>query len=497
MQRIWLDVASHILFFKNIEMKHIKKFYFITIFVLFFVNQNLSQPLWHVDERFELTSIVFRLTDDISFVHSSPEVYIADVDTEFSKFKNHELITFIKKTIYSKSVLNIALPMFLASDIKITPSGIVWTDEWLKTFEEEDTQSDGIFWTREEMTEYLLLLNKFYKDSDFHNFYIKHTDFYASIESAFTKIYDQLDSNWFDTFFGIPYEMDNIWLVPANGNFNFSVNRIDSLGKEHHNCAISGIEIDKSGQPYFHPYIFKTLMHEICHNYNNPICKKYEYELKPVCDTLYSFVSKMLEEEYYGSPLSITTEGFNRLCEYSYYKSHKTFNDSILNDLISTEEFKGFIWFGEMLCYMNAFESNRNIYPHFEDFMPQLKLFLEQTVGLMKNYYLPKYNLFRPRVVATYPAFNSIVDTSLNKIMIQFSKPMQEIKSVNQVKDSTVSLIPVDWENIHWENEYIYVIPLKGTLKPNSKYGFHVSDFFADAIEFFATIPYDLIFETK
>lgn len=497
MQRIWLDVASHILFFKNIEMKHIKKFYFITIFVLFFVNQNLSQPLWHVDERFELTSVVFRLTDDISFVHSSPEVYIADIDTEFSKFKNHELITFIKKTIYSKSVLNIALPVFLASDIKITPSGIVWTDEWLKTFEEEDTQSDRFYWTREEMTEYLLLLNKFYKDSDFHNFYIRHTDFYASIESAFSKIYEQLDSGWFDSFFGMSYELDNIWLTPANGNFNFSVTRIDSEGNKHFNCAISGIEIDSMGKAYFSPLTFKTLMHEICHNYNNPICKKYENELKPVCDTLYSFVSNMLKIEYYGSPLAIIFEGFNRLCEYSYYISHKTFTDSLLLDLISMEEFIGFIWFGEMLQYMNIFEINRNTFPYFENFIHPLKLFLEQTVGLMETYYLPKYNRFRPKVVATYPAQNSIVDTLLDKVVIQFSKPMQQISSVNMVTDTTITMIPGDWKNIYWENEYLYVIPLEKPLKPNTKYGFHISNYFSDAVEYFATIPYDLIFETK
>ena len=208
-------------------------------------------------------------------------------------------------------------------------------------------------------------------------------------------------------------------------------------------------------------------------------------------------MGKWLSEEYYGDPSAITYEGFNRLCEYSYYLSHKTFTDSLLYDCITTEEYKGFIWFGEMLHYLNIFETSRELYPHFEDFVPQLKLFLEQTVGLMENYYLPKHSRFRPIVVATYPACNSIVDTTLKKVVILFSKPMQLITSVQRVKDTTATLIPGKWEDIHWENEYSYVIPLKEALKPNTKYGFRVSEFFADAIDYFGAIPYDLIFETK
>ena len=65
------------------------------------------------------------------------------------------------------------------------------------------------------------------------------------------------------------------------------------------------------------------------------------------------------------------------------------------------------------------------------------------------------------------------------------------------VTDTTITMIPGDWKNIYWENEYLYVIPLEKPLKPNTKYGFHISNYFSDAVEYFATIPYDLIFETK
>ena len=49
----------------------------------------------------------------------------------------------------------------------------------------------------------------------------------------------------------------------------------------------------------------------------------------------------------------------------------------------------------------------------------------------------------------------------------------------------------------HWKDRYTYVLPLKEPLKPKSKYGFHVSNFFADTQYFLRVQPFDLIFETK
>ena len=68
-------------------MKHL----LLSISLLLAFNLSFCQPQVSVDERFELTSIVFRLTDDVAFVHSNPANYIKDIDDYFSEFKNHEL----------------------------------------------------------------------------------------------------------------------------------------------------------------------------------------------------------------------------------------------------------------------------------------------------------------------------------------------------------------------------------------------------------------------
>ena len=151
-----------------------------------------------------------------------------------------------------------------------------------------------------------------------------------------------------------------------------------------------------------------------------------------------------------------------------------------------------------MLQYMAAFRANRELFPTFEQFVPHLKLFLEQVVDRMDDYYLPKMNSMQPFVVATFPANNTIVDTTLQTVEILFSKPMQGYMWVGIVDSSYHALpLPVDdFDNIHWLNEYHYVIHFTEPLKPHTRYGFRVSRA-PDSTYGWPTVPYDLIFETK
>lgn len=478
---------------KNIMNKNL----LVSILLLFTVANGFAQMKGHVDERFELTSIVFRLTEDEAFVHSTPANYIADIDDYFSPYKNHELIEFVKKTMYAKSILDISLPVQLASDVEITTKGIVWTNNWTPLFEQYDTLSANRIWTRPERDEYLRLLNKFYKDTRFHKFYVSHGNFYAAIETAFDSVVSKIDTSWFREFFGIPYQMDNLWLVPANGYHNFSIHRFDQNNREHNNCALGGVQTTSTGKPSFHPNTFGTLIHEICHNYSNPLCVKHEILFAEVCDTLYSMVGEPLRKHYYSQSTSLLYEGINRLCEFSYHISHSTYGDIELREKIVDQIYTGFVWFEEMLCYMNVFNANRDKFPAFEDFLPQLKMFLDQVTENMEHYYYPKYDLLIPRVVATYPVKNSVVETDLKEVRIQFSKPMQHVRSINRVEGKDILSLPVDWQNTYWYNDYVYVIPLKEPLKPHTKYGFKTTSFFADALNYFGALPYELIFETK
>ena len=137
-------------------------------------------------------------------------------------------------------------------------------------------------------------------------------------------------------------------------------------------------------------------------------------------------IGKVLEKNYYGSPSAITYEGINRLCEFYYYQTHKTFELADLDRRIHNEKIKGFIWLEDMLRLMEVFSSNRDIYPDFQSFVPQLHAFLSEVVNLMDKYYWPKYLLLFSRVVATYPANGAVVDTNVTAVYIFFSHKQSE-----------------------------------------------------------------------
>lgn len=476
-------------------MKHgiLKKYLALIVFVAqtHFV---FAQTNAKTDERLELTTVVLRLTGVNAFVRAPESKYTADVDSYFSKFKDHELINFVKNTIHSREVLNLPLPVELAGDIKITSKGIALNDLWNLSIEDSLNVNEGT-WTLKEIKEYVRLLNKFYKDTDFHTFYLNHTAFYSETQGSLNRIVSQIDTSWFMEFFGKPFEMANIWVTPLLGPHNFMDMRIGKDGKEYHNCAIGITEFDSLGAPFFDHRTFMVLIHEICHNYNNPICEKYEEDFLPICDTLLNFVGEYLD--HYGQSTSILYEGLNRVCEYSYYIAHNSLTDEYMDRRIYYEECSGFVWMDEILKYMEVFHNNRDLFPTYEHFMPQLKLFYEDVVKNMDNYYIPKRKLKESQVVATFPAKNSIVDTTISKVEIIFSQPMQTFFWCRPV-DSTYNALPLplDFNNIYWLNEYHYVIPLQTPLKPNSKYGFRATRVPSKKYGI-PTIPYDLIFETK
>lgn len=457
-----------------------------------------SQSVAHVDERFELTSIVFRLTGEEIFQHTDPIQYVADIDNYFSKYEDHELVKFIRNHIItSEHNFGFSIVSGLAADVEITPKGIVYTKKWNLAYD-PDKNDPQYCLTHEELKEYLRLLNKFYKDTKFHSFYEQHHDFYHVAEMNMQEWVNQIDTAWFSDFFGKPFRMDNIWLVPANGEHNFSITRYSADGVQFNNIALGCTATDSIGYPTFDIYDFNVLIHEICHNYTQPILWPFVNEFQSVCDSLfeYEYVKSNLQRWGYGTSSAILVEGLNRLCELYYYKQHNIFEKDEMLIRIKREEYTGFIWFAEMFEFAAAFFPNRNAYAHFDDFLPQLKGFLQQVAANMDSYYIPKVR--RPMVISTFPANGTVVDTTLSEVVIVFSESMfTGLHWTNYPQDSAgVHPLPVDFDNLNWRDERTYVIPLYEPLKPHTAYGFSLTPNLTNIYRYRAT-PYNLIFETK
>ena len=479
-----------------------KKILLITITIASFCclcGQNIS-----VDERFELTGVVFRLTGIGVFQQEEPQAYLSEVDREFSKYKNHELIEFVKKTIELKNDFPFNFICDLAADIEITRKGIVFTKKWITYYDDFKCFDDEEYWTKSEMAEYLRLLNKFYKETQFRKFFSSNKKYYEITENNFKKIFDQIDKEWFFRFFGKPLEIENIWLSPINGHHNFALYRSDKKGNNFSNCIIGCSQVGIDGYPDFGRPHFNVLIHEICHTYNNPICDKHLDEFKGICDTIYKYIGDILAENHYAESENILYEGMNRVCEYSYYKNDTVYyNDTLLfNIFVNTEEMNGFVWLDEILRYMDVFNRSGKIYKTFEDFFPELKSFMQNVADNMKDYYLPKLQTKVPVVLGSFPANNSIVDTSLSEIVIYFSKPMCVQGCMTGIMDEledAITAYPIehDKDDMHWKDAYTHVTKLNHKLQPHTQYGFYIRCGAVDDKTHTCCKYYKLIFKTK
>lgn len=458
----------------------------------------------HVDERFELTGVVFRLTGIGVFQQEEPQTYLSEIDKEFSKYRNHELIKFVKKTVESKYDFPFNFICDLAADIEITSDGILFTDRWLTYYDDYRCFDGEEYWTKEEMEEYLRLLNKFYKDTRFRKFFFSHKEYYEITENNFKEIANQIDKDWFSSFFGKPLEMENIWISPVLGHHNFALSRNDSNGRKFNNCIIGCSHVDSLGNPIFGRAHFNVLVHEICHNYNNPICDKYKDDFREICDTIEKYIGSLLTINRYAGAENILYEGMNRVCEYSYYKEDTIYYNDILdfNMLVNAEEIKGFIWLDEILRYMDVFSRNRKMYKTFEDFFPELKSFMQNVADNMKDYYLPKLHSKTPVVLATFPANNSIVDTNLSEIVVYFSKPMCVqgcMTGITDEIDDNETSYPIDYDKdcMQWKDAYTHIIKLNHKLIPHTLYGFYLRCGAVDDKTHTCCKYYKLIFKTK
>lgn len=447
-----------------------------------------------VDERFELISVAFRLTGEPAFVQDVPNQYINEIDTWFSKYRDHPFISFLNKQMDVKKNVAMSYSAVLASDIEITPKGIILSQ---KTETDYESNSYGYNWTAEERDRFLLLINSFYKKSRFHDFFAAHSTYYKTMESQMSELINLIDTNWFNNFFGSSYQLDYVWIVPSGGVNNYALPIKYKSGHTAHSVVIGCSMQDSNGSPIFDESDFRVLIHEICHLYNNPICSRHLNEFESICDTLFYYVGDILAENYYGYPSSILYEGFNRLCEFSYYKSHgKTF--SWIQLRVGIEERKGFIWFDDMLAFFSAFEDNRNTYKYFEDFLPQLKSFLDQLSKDMQLYYNRFEDKF-PQVTFTFPSQGSIVNPNIDCIEIHFSKPMYPL--IWYIPVEGTEKLPTDEKNKNgfWKDEYTYVYKLPSRLKPHTKYGFGVDDWLQSTereLRYHAK-NFTLIFETE
>jgi len=458
---------------------------------------SISQLKSHVDERFELTSIVFRLVEAKEYVNNQVKNYTADIDTYFASYKNQPLIQYIKKIrerdeVAFDAVSGITFQLEIkANHVRLNPQ----TDK--KAFLQSEPR-----WKDETMNQFIKLLDKFYRETKFKTFYNQHLNLYVTTEKRFDELLKTIHEDWFQSFFGEPLGNPDIYLSLCNGASNYALNAYRKDGLFNYGIIIGCSKVDENGipnfisiynndnKPVYDTKKIRVVIHEFSHHFSNPLVTNYEQKMTPAAEKMFPYVREQLAKYSYGEAKSILIEGLNELFVNMYFKENNISNTYNISD----DENRGFVWMRRAVRFTNNFYENRALYPHIVDFMPQLVSFINASGNQIEKI-MDEYNHSYPYVVNLFPGLNTTVSADVKEIRVDFSHSMLGSYGVYNVTLDSFN-IP-KYQEISWsEDGKTLIIPVK--LEKGENYGLRLpAGVFQSSETFPMKNDFEILFKTK
>lgn len=439
----------------------------------------LKEP--KVDKRIELLSIVFRLADSREYSSKKFPKYVENIDNHFGKYKNHELITFIKKKLRKRGVGYDAV-MHMAISITEPPK-MKAILPFTKEFPEER-------WGKKNATKFLKLLNQFYNETDCETFFKSNEDLYRVASDRFNLVYKKLDLDWYQKFYGKKPKGEFVIVNGlGNGGGNYGPNIRLANGKELIYAIMGTWSVDSLGVPKFKmDSYFPTLLHEFNHSFVNHIVEKYHSELAKSGETIFSQLKEIMNNQAYGSWETMYAEAVVRASVIKYLKDHNYENEFVIKEL-NEEINRGFIWTDKLVKEFDRYDSNRDDFPTLDSFIPEIVKFFNEIASEIDE--LRKViDKKRPNVVSISPFKNNSIDVDylINQISVIFDKPLKgkgysinygtkgekafpEMGEITYSKDKKTVFIEVKLEQ---NKEYQFVMTGMSFI---SKDGFGMNDF--------------------
>lgn len=444
-------------------MKHIYTFSFFFILVALSSHARLTSK---VDERFELTSIVFRLVGAEEYVNNNIPHYAKDIDDYFTNYKEHELIQFSKEILRKRDYIAYNAIVSVANLLEIKKGKVTIKPETdIRTYLENDDR-----WKEDTLKKFVKLLNKFYKDTKFGHFFASHQQLYAEAEKNFNVLLEKVDTDWFTSFYGKPFGDPFIFIGLCNGRHNYALSFYDKQNIDNYGIIIGCTHTDSNELPVFDEYmVLPILIHEFAHRFTNPLIRKYEKELMPASEIMYPYLKEQLSKVGYGTPLAVHGEGFNNLFTNMYLNDHLFL---FAKHSISKDERSGFVWMERAFHFMENYSRNKDLYLTIDDFMPQLIEFYNYTAQNIE-YIMTEYTMKTPVVTSVYPAIiDGRIPADTKEIRIQFSRPMWNA-SANWYIDGETLTLPMVGPSSWSEDMRTLIVPLKD-LEKGVSYGFRL-----------------------
>jgi hypothetical protein len=439
----------------------------ILIIALFTSNQFASpfKVEAGVDERVELVSMVFRLAGSAEYNTNFLPVYIGSADTYFAPFKDHEVVSFAVNLINSIGV-GYDAPMTLAINLRIENGSVKLR---------KDTSHEEIVkrWN-DEYKRFIILLDDFYKKSEFSRFYSSSSETYRTAEKNFMPLLEKINYEWFDEFFGEkPAGGIKIVISLLNGG-NLYGPRLTYTDGRVEIYSITGTWMaGEHGEPVYrdkNANISLNTVHEFCHSFCNPLIDQIYTEIENQANSLFSHVEEIMTKQAYGEARYMMYETLVRACVLNYIQKRMNLNNDLMQQFVMKEVSSGFIFIGEFFDFLQNYQSQRDKYARLRDYMPEIARIFNST-DIEKK--IEEMDRSYPKIVSfNIQNGSENVDPGSKEIIVKFDKPMMTDRfSISHGKLGQASFPEICNERkLKWnENDNTELI-IHVNLKPEKEY---------------------------
>lgn len=477
----------------------------ILLFILIRIPASADTQIhFTADVRFELTGIAAYLAGYPEYSMCRIQSYKSDIDKKFEAYRKHKLVQYLQQLRTEQGI---------AFDAVATSAQILLiSGDSVTLHPDADPERLCIAdprWTQNTLRQYVSLLDSFYRDSDFQNFYDSHRNMYET-GAALIEKYCDIDTTWFYSFFGRHMGLPDLYLSFVNGPNNYALPDRGSMPGYGILMGMSFDPRDSTQAVRFNRTMrvaefYRTVIHELCHNFSNPLFNIYASELSEAGKTLFqdSLIRKMATECGYGEAGIMTSEWFNSLCTAMYFKEQGLLYPDVqdydtnplcltISQCISFEAMRKFIWLISSINYMDEFYKHRDSYQTIADFMPQISAYYHHTsqhIEEEKEFFQSLY----PHITETLIDSTSKQDTIV--IRISFSQPMRTYAySAVQHPDKDI-IVPPDskkWFNllneeerkksVEFTHDRILFYIVRNGLEKGRRYGFMMNNAFYQSL---------------
>ena len=298
-----------------------------------------------VDERYELVSLIFRLAGHEMYQGKKIR-YQRKLNRVFDYLKNHKAVEYAKTNLQNMSG---DIIWFFAIHLAKVDNKFIAIDN-MKHMLNEMQRMKSIFhelsemqkmplWIKENTAEFIKLVNDFYVDSKFMNFFPANKKYYHKHSSRFMRyVLDGISYEWFKQF-GLEPNRMKIVLSPsmpqiyAFGGYEFQENK-----KKRAIYALLPCQI-----PPFHYEIYRaTVVHEFSHAFTNDIAETLYNEndtFRKWCDET---VNPERLPQYAAHGLTMACECITRAYTILYFVENENKDSSYITKSFSQEKNNGF-----------------------------------------------------------------------------------------------------------------------------------------------------------